>query len=72
MKIDPKHNLKKPKYLIGVALAAAALAAGGFAIHEIKEEVMEQVDELLHTGGIVSAEPAFEAAEAVETTEENA
>ena len=70
MKIDPKHNSKKPKYLIGVALIAAALAAGGFAIHEIKEEIMEQVDDLLHAEGIVSAEPTFEATEATGETEE--
>ena len=40
------------------------------------EEIKKQLDEIMvHTAGIVSAEPAMEAAEAmeaVETTEENA
>lgn len=76
MKIDPEHNGKKPAYYIGLVALAAALVAGGIGIKNEIEEIKKQVEEIMvHTAGIVSAEPAMEAAEAmeaVETTEENA
>lgn len=65
MKIEPKHNVKKPAYVISTAVLATTLLTG---CPGIKKQI-EEIDGL-RTAGIVAIMPAIEEVEeAVETKE---